>query len=94
MHISDKVIESTTKAIDGLLWDNHKDIEEAYCNEEDTVTIAISIKYGIAPKGSGIGIETGINFVKERIKQKTSVIVDDKQVPLFADDDTRVTRIK
>jgi len=94
MHISDKVIESTTKAIDGLLWDNHKDIEEAYCNEEESISIAITIKYGLPKRGQGIGIETTLNFVKERVKQKSVTVVDDKQVPLFADDDTRVTRIK
>ena len=83
MHISKAVINQTIDSITGLLNDNQDDIEDAYCNEEKSISIAISIKYGIAKGGQGIGIETGINFVKERVKQKTVAIVDDKQKPLF-----------
>jgi len=83
MHISHQVIEQTINSIQGLLIDNQKDIEEAYCNDENSLSITISVKYDIAKGGQGISVETGINFVKERIKQRTVAVVDDKQQALF-----------
>ena len=85
MHISQEVLNQTVEQIKGLLSDNHNDIEEAYCNDESSLNLAISVKYDVPRDVSGISIEAGINFVKERIRQKTVSVVDDKQQPLFGE---------
>ena len=76
MHISPQVVKATFDGISGLLKDNHKEIEEAYCNEEDSLSLSFSVKYSPAKKGNGVSIETSINFIKDRVKQKIQTIVD------------------
>lgn len=82
MNISGNVLEKTHNMIIGILQDNHKLIEEAYCNEEDSLSLSVSVKFSES-KQSGIDIDVGINFVKERIKAKVSSTVDDNQMKLF-----------
>jgi hypothetical protein len=83
MHITSDVLKQTQVSIYGLLQENHNNIEDAYCNEEDTLTLSIQIKYSLPPKGNGIQVDAALNFVKERIKQKTTAIVDPERDSLI-----------
>lgn len=91
-YINNAVIEQSIAGIKGILQDHQKDIEQAYLNEENSLTVSIGLKY--YQEKNGIRIETGMNLVKERLKIKTSIVVDDNQLPLFsADENMKVKRI-
>ena len=81
MFINDTVIEQTSEGIKGILQDHQKDIETAFLNEEFSLSVSFNIKY--AQEGNGIKIETSMNLVKERLKIKTSALIDGKQLKLF-----------
>ena len=82
-HISENVLYKTAEGIRGLLEDYKADIEMAYCNEEDSLTLAISVKYSLPKSGSGVQVDTGLTFVKEKIKAKITDIVDPNKDSLF-----------
>ncbi|KKM03274.1 hypothetical protein LCGC14_1776100, partial [marine sediment metagenome] len=60
-----------------------RDIDVAYTESEDGLTIAFSLKLSTPKNADGVKIETGINFVKERVKMGRVSVVDEKQGKLF-----------
>ena len=73
-YITDQVIEQITVGIGGILQDYQGDIEAAYLNEELSLGLAISVKF--TAEGDSIKIDTGFNMVKDRVKVKTTTVID------------------
>ena len=83
MDITRNVIE-TASAQGKVLMSNYRaDLDRAYLNADGDFSVAVTHKF--SPKGSGVSVESSINFVAERIKDKTTSVVDDKQMKLDLD---------
>ena len=78
MHIGFEVRKRTVEMFKGLLNEYRNQIEEAYCREDNDLSISFPVKYSPGKKG-GIDIEVNINFVAERIKAKSKSNVDERQ---------------
>ena len=72
-----------TKDIADLLIDNLHDIDRAYVEAEDGLSVSFSVKFKEPRDADGVLIETTINFVKERIKIGKTAIIDERQGTLF-----------
>lgn len=80
--IGPQTIEHMTDQVKGLLSDYQKDLHLAYLGMgDDPLTIALSIK--VSPDREGNRIETSMNFVTGRIKDKISGSVNEEQMKLF-----------
>ena len=78
MHIGEQVRKRTAEMFYNLLNEHRHKIEEAYCNEDNDLSIAFPVKYSPGKKG-GTDIEVNINFVAERVKAKSKSNVDERQ---------------
>lgn len=67
MDINQEVIERAARNLRMMLLTCSGEIAEAFLNE---LKIGLSLEF--APKGSGIKIKTGINFVSERVKDENT----------------------
>ena len=83
IHIGPKIAYRISRDIAALLRENLGDIDVAYTESEDGLTIAFSLKLSTPKNADGVKIETGINFVKERVKMGRVSVVDEKQGELF-----------
>lgn len=80
--IGPQTIEHMTDQVDGLLSDYQVDLNRAYLGMgDDPLTIALSIK--VSPDREGNRIETSMNFITGRIKDKISGSVNEEQMKLF-----------
>mgnify|MGYP001033216156 CR=1 FL=1 len=85
-------IPAIMQQIEELLKRHIQDIDEAYQvsgeEYEDVITsdeeVKIALACRIARAGAKHEIETGISFIKHRIKEKVKVIVGPEQLSLFA----------
>lgn len=80
MRIGEDTIQEVVNQVDGLLNDYRKEINEAFLKARGALDVALSVK--ISPDGDGLLVETGINFVKDRIKAKASGTVIEGQMKL------------
>ena len=82
-HISDEVVKQSIIGIKGILEEYKNELERAYCNAEDDLTVSIRLRYSVPKKGSGISIQTDLSFMLEKIKIKTETIIDPNKDNLF-----------
>jgi hypothetical protein len=68
------ILEEAADMIKGHLFDYQKDIDRAYLSCDNTLTVSLSAKF--SPKGSGVKVDTNINFTPEKIKDKASRVID------------------
>ena len=76
-----KTFNMIGESITETLTDRMKDINDAYLNAEKELTLTISIKIEPVDDGNKIKITTG--FVKERIRDESIRVVNEKQGELF-----------
>ena len=81
MDITTEIISQTSQMLTGLLQDYHREIDTAYLNSEPDLTVSLSVTY--SPDKDGVKLTTGISFVKEKIKNSISVVIDPKQREMF-----------
>ena len=60
-------------------------IDTAYCMTDDALTVALTAKF--TPDSKGVKLETTINFVAERIKDKAKMVFTDAPPADFGKDD-------
>ena len=72
MSINEEVLNETVDMFEGHLFDYRHDINLAYLDADDALSVSLRVKY--SPNGSGVKIDTSIEFVKEKIKDKNSKI--------------------
>ena len=70
MDINQEVIERAARNLRLILSTYSGEIAEAFLKADDELKIGLSLEF--APKGSGIKIKTGINFVSERVKDDST----------------------
>lgn len=83
MKIGEDTIQEVIDQVDGLLNDYRKEINEAFLKARGALDVALSVK--ISPDGDGLLVETGISFVKDRVKAKASGTVIEGQMKLDLD---------
>ncbi|HEA68598.1 MAG TPA: hypothetical protein ENI07_17505 [Desulfobacterales bacterium] len=83
IHIGPKIAHQISRDIAALLRENLGDIDVAYTESEDGLSVAFTLKLSTPKNADGVKIETGINFVKERVKMGRVSVVDEKQGKLF-----------
>ena len=66
MDINQEVIERAARNLRLILLTYSGEIAEAFLKADNELKVGLSLEF--APKGSGIKIKTGINFVSERVK--------------------------
>ena len=72
MHkIGEDVFEEVSGQVSGLLSDYQKEINEAYLKANTSLTIDLSVKF-TPEDGGGVFVETGLSFIRDRVKAKTS----------------------
>lgn len=82
MVIGPKTLKTAIDMISAMIDANGKKIDQAYCGqEEEALTVTMSIKFSPGPHG--IQIDTSIGFIESRVKEKAMVVVDEKQIDLF-----------
>jgi hypothetical protein len=81
MQIGEDVIQEISEQVSGLLSDYKKEINEAYLKTSNSLTVDLSVKFTPEDSG-GVYVETGISFVKDRVKAKTSGSVIEGQMKL------------
>lgn len=77
--ISEKVMAEIKEQFGQLLDGYHRKLEDAYDREPGDLSIAVAVKLSPGKTDHETIVETGISFVCERVKDKTSVTVDDRQ---------------
>ena len=77
MKITPEIIEGIKGNVGALLSDHAVEIEVALCDADDALTMALPVKMLL--KGSDLLIQTGINFVKTRVKDSAVFRVSDQQ---------------
>lgn len=82
MKISDYVIDKMIKEIKGMMVTNQGEMEMAFLAPANKA-LEMAIKIKAAPDEAGIKITTAINFVKDRCKDESEIVVDETQINLF-----------
>ena len=92
MYIGPRTIQKTIKMLNQQLFDYKKEMEEAYCKSDNALDVALKVKY--TPCGSGVKIETSINFVADRVKDSMRATCDEQQLELFEETEPKVVPIR
>lgn len=66
MDINQEVIERAARNLRRILATYSGEIAEAFLKADDELKVGLSLEF--SPKGSGIKIKTGINFIESRVK--------------------------
>lgn len=82
MEIDRAAIAKSLNMIAGHLWTNVDNMQEAFERFDDTLTVAIPLKFSV--KFNKLHIEAGIRFVTDKIEEKSTGTIEkkDRQVRL------------
>jgi len=81
MKIGERTIKRAVAQIEDLMNLHLRDINEAYLACDDKVTVDLKVKLG--PADIGITVASEISFVKEKVKDKSTILrVDENQATL------------
>ena len=81
MDIDQKILNGASDLIKGLLTEHEQSINEAFTENDEILEIKLSARFSFV-KGK-FKIQTNINFVTERIKDKSTLWYDPDQGQLF-----------
>jgi hypothetical protein len=85
MDITPEILAQTGEMLKKHLEDYHKDIDTAFSNFEEDLTVNLKAKLGVA-KGK-VKIQTGISFPVEKVQDAETVYFDPNQRELFEEDE-------
>ena len=88
MEITQEIIEKTAEMIKGNLADYRDQISEAYQQNEEILEIGLKARYSL--NKNKFKIQTSINFVTDRIKDKSIEWFDPDQIQMFEDELAKV----
>ena len=84
MNIGEKTIETTTRLIDGLLWEHLTRINQGWRNSgESDFKIAFSV--GLTADKAGIKQVIKIGYVVDKVDDSAKAIIQENQSELFVD---------
>ena len=86
MIIGEQTLVRAIAEITGLLESYITAINQAYTENEDALTVALSLKFEPTKLANVIKTTVGITFVESRVKDSHSFEIDEKQRPLFNND--------
>lgn len=85
MTIGMETIKFMGSQVEALLFDYQTELDRAYlAMGDDPLSIALTVK--ILPASGGVKIETAMNFVTGRIKDKVSGSITEDQLNMFSTD--------
>lgn len=80
--VNKKVLETAGKMLEGLLIENQQKIDEAYTKAEGKIHIGLGLD--IEPgKTAEFQIGATLDFVTDRVKDKSVIMADERQGRLF-----------
>ena len=85
MKISHYVIDKMIVEIKGMMVTNQGEMETAYLAPGNKA-LEIAIKVRAVPEDAGLKITTSLNFVKDRCKDESEIVVDETQINLFEEE--------
>lgn len=80
MVIGERVLKTASDLLHGHLLAYRRQIEEAYVEMGDSLTIKLSVKS--SPGSHGTTIDTAIGFVTGQVKDTSTSVVDENQLEL------------
>lgn len=85
--INEKIVLKSAEMLRGLLKDKIADLDMAYINSDGNtgLTVSLSLKF-TAGKNETMGIDAGINFVADRVKDGNSAYINPNQEELQLDE--------
>ena len=81
MQVGQNTIESIVDSLGALVNEHRVALNDAFLKSEDELSVSLSIK--LCPENGRMKIESSINFVAERVKDKTTTFVSEAQGKLF-----------
>lgn len=82
MDITRQVIERANELTAVLMKNYSRKINEAYLAAEDE--LAVALKVGFRPQGSGVSVTVDLSFVAEKVKDRARGLVEpNPQIQLF-----------
>jgi hypothetical protein len=82
MAIGKNTICRAAEMATGHLENYTKDINEAYHECENQLTVNLPVKFSPDPHGRGVKVEVGISFTRSKIKDTDFVVIDENQANL------------
>lgn len=79
--INEQVLREVGEMLSAHLFDYRNALEEAYCRLDDPLTVNLAAKFSEGKEG--IKVDTAINFVSDRVKDKSSREINGRQKSLF-----------
>ena len=83
MDISIKMLKQAGVEISNLLDKHIKQINTAYLDTDNELTISLGLKFGPGKNTGETKMTTSINFIESKIKESNTITFDDKQKQLF-----------
>lgn len=92
MNITQKIMDRATEQIKGVLDTYRAQIDEAFLQAEDSLTISLGLTF--KPAGEKIKIITPIKFVTDQVSDKFETVFDERQDELFGTKEKREYGLK
>lgn len=86
--IGKQAVMKIVKSVADMLIDHLIEINNAYGNQDNSVTITIPIKINEPTAASGVDIKIGFGFSTGKITDFRETTVDEKQLKLFEEEDS------
>jgi len=78
-----ELIDRAKAELSGLLDNYAVQICKAYVQNDDELTVSLSLKFSPGDAANSIELEVKINFVESKVKDSVKVLVNEKQIGLF-----------
>jgi len=78
-----ELIDKAKAELSGLLDNYAVQICKAYVQNDDELTVSLSLKFSPGDAANSIELEVKINFVESKVKDSVKVLVNEKQIGLF-----------
>ena len=78
MKINDNVMRAAMLSIKNHFLAHRNEMEDVYCSCDEPLAVTLKLKF--SEDKNGVRVETEISFIKERVKEKCAVVVDERQL--------------
>jgi hypothetical protein len=84
--IGEQTINAIGEAVTAALLDHMPELDQAYAQAEETLSVSVSVKLKPVPEGNCVDV--GVAFVTSRVKTSVRRIVSERQMSMeFGGDD-------
>ena len=78
-----ELIDKAKTEISGLLDNYAVQICKAYTENDDTLTVSLSLKFSAGKPANSVEMQVDISFVESKVKDSVKILVNEKQIGLF-----------